>query len=248
MRHRFLFLAVVVAAAPALADDHPLLRPTRDVEVEYRTTGMPDAMPGARSNRGGAGDQTSGPAGGAGGTMIIHYTAKTGRIRIEAPNGAGYAIIDRQNHSVIVVMTQQHVYMEMPRSVTNDPNFLATLDGANTTFRKVGTDTIAGMGCTIYDATANGHEGQVCLSDDGVWLRAKGGEPNRAHEMEAIRVTYAQQADALFEPPADFQKMDIPALARGMSEGMPGGMPGGMSGGATGGAPQGMPGGTPPPR
>ena len=37
MGREFLVLAVLAAAAPALADEGPLILPNRDVVVEYRT-------------------------------------------------------------------------------------------------------------------------------------------------------------------------------------------------------------------
>jgi hypothetical protein len=226
MQHRFLILAAIVTASPVLAADMPLLRPIRDVEVEYRTSGIPQGM-----MAGPMGGQTAG----SDGLMTVHYTARAGRLRIDTPNGRGYAIIDTKARRMIIVMSQQHMYMELPKELAGDSDLMGGLEGANLNFRKIGTDRIAGISCTIYEASNADRKGQVCLSDDGVWLRANGNEARHNGELEAVKVTYAYQPVELFEPPANFQKMEIPTMP---------GMPSGMGGGPM--APRGMiPGGVP---
>jgi hypothetical protein len=193
MRQTLLILAALAAAAPALADDHPLLRPARDVAVEYRTSGMP---PGAAAEPGKA--------------VTMRFASKTGRIRIDGPNGRGYAIVDVDAARMTVIMAERSLYMERPA----DPGMLAMFQATNAAFRKTGTDTIAGVGCTTYDATINDHNGQVCLTGDGVLLRARSDDADRHREFEALKVTYGDQPAALFEVPAGFQKMDIPDAGR----------------------------------
>jgi hypothetical protein len=163
----------------------------------------------------------------AGRTMTIHFTANGNRLRVEGMNGHGYAIVDRTAGRVTIVMTEQKKYMEMPHDLNSDPNGLAAMEAA--TFNKIGSESFAGVGCTLYETSLNDRKGKLCLTDDGVWLHSVFGDPNNRRELEAVKVTYASQPRSLFEPPAGFQKFEMPA-------GMPPGM-GGPGGGRPGTAP-----------
>jgi len=63
---------------------------------------------------------------------------------------------------------------------------------------------------SVVAATPRWHDrgGQVYLTGDGVLLRARGDDPDRNRQLEAVRVTYAAQPASLFETPAGFQKLD----------------------------------------
>ena len=192
MRRQFLLLALLAAAAAAHAEDRPSMRPTRGVAVEYRSNAMPN-----------------GPADSPSGTITMRFSGNGGRVRIDGPHGHGYAILDIDHGRMIMVLTDQHMYMEQPAN----PGMLAMFQPQPGTFRATGTDTIAGIECTNYDARINDHDGQVCLTGDGVLLRAKTAEHDRQRQLEAVKVTYADQPAALFEPPADFKKFDMPDMA-----------------------------------
>ena len=196
MRQSLLILAVLAGATPALADDHPLIRPSRDVAVEYRSTGGPQA-----------------PAMEPGKVVTMRFASKTGRIRIEGANGRGYAILDIDSGRMTMVMVEQHMYIEQPA----DPGMTAMFQARNTAFTKTGTDTVAGVSCTTYEASINDRKGEVCLTGDGVLLRARSGEPDRHRELEAVKVTYGDQPDYMFEAPTGFQKMDPTAMRRGLN-------------------------------
>lgn len=193
MRQKLLILVMLAAAAPALADDHPLLRPGRDVAVEYRSGGTAQG-PGTESGR----------------VVTMRFASKNGRVRIDGHDGHGYAIVDIDAARMTLVMEERHVYLEQPA----DPAMLAMFQATNATFRKTGSDTVAGIACTTYAATIYGRNGQVCLTDDGVLLRARSADADRQRELEAVKVTYAAQPAALFEPPAGFQKMDTSNTSR----------------------------------
>jgi hypothetical protein len=199
MRRMLLFLAMLaVAVAPALAEDRPLVRPNRDVAVEYRSSGTPQ-----------------GPAAEPGREVTMRFASRSGRIRIDGPNGRGYAILDIDAGRMTVVMTERRLYMEQPA----DPGMTAMFQAANAAYTKTGTDTVAGLACTTYEARISDRKGQVCLTDDGVLLRARNEDPNRRRELEAMKVTYGDQPASLFEAPAGFQKLDPAAMSRGMNTG-----------------------------
>ena len=197
MRPMFVFPAMLaVAAAPAWSEDRPLTRPGRDVAIEYRSSGMEQGQATGQSH-----------------DVTMRFASKSGRIRIDGPSGRGYAILDIDAGRMTMVIEERRMYIEQPA----DPGMTAMFQAANTAFTKIGTDTVAGLACTTYEAKISDHRGQVCLTDDGVLLRARGEDPDRHHELEALKVTYGDQPDALFEPPAGFQKLDPAAMQRGMS-------------------------------
>lgn len=184
-------LALSCLALPVRADGTPLLKPSKDVVVEYRASGM-----------------AQGPMAGGDGPMRIYFGGQGSRMRIEPPNGQGYMLMDTAAGRMLVVMTAQRMYMELPRAQSMAP----ILDATNATFKKLGTDTVAGARCTIYETTSDTRKGQVCLTDDGVMLRGQGGDTGSRQAMEAVKITYAPQPAALFEPPAGFTKMDMPDM------------------------------------
>jgi hypothetical protein len=208
MRGKLLVTICFVAAAPAFAADHPLTKPTRDVAVEYRSS-----APGQAQNDPNA-------------TLTMRFASKTGLIRIEGPFASGYAILDPNNSIMTLVMTQQQMYMQRPA----DTGMWATFQAGNADFKRTGSDTIAGVACTNYDTTINGQDGQLCLTGDGVLLRARSSAPDRQRQLEAVKVTYADQPADLFAPPAGYKKLVAPDLGR--PPGMPPGAPPGMLPGA----------------
>lgn len=194
-----LVVAGLAIAAPAAAEEHPLLQPTSDVMVEYHVSGVTQGQ--HRSD-----------------TVRMYFTDHGTKLRIEPVGQSAYSIMDRTAGRMIMVMTQQHAYMEMPY----DPKRVMAFEGADETFTRIGTDTIAGIGCTIYDARRQDHSGKVCISDDGLILRAKSDNPAQAGGgLEATRVAYGPQPASLFAPPPDFLKMDVPTMPNGPPNGAP---------------------------
>ena len=166
------------------------MQPTRDVMVEYHVAGVTQGQ--QRSD-----------------TVRMYFAEHGSKLRIEPVGQPAYSIMDRTAGRMIMVMTSQHVYMELPY----DPKRVMAFESKDTTFTRLGSATIAGIGCTIYDAKRADHSGQVCVSDDGVLLRAKSDNPAQAGGgLEAINVAYGPQPASLFTPPAGFQKMDIGAM------------------------------------
>jgi hypothetical protein len=203
--------ALLAVAGPARADNAPMIHPSRDVAVEYR------------SNRAPPNGAQQGPAAEAGRVVTMRFASKTGRIRIDGASGRGYAILDPAVGKMTMVMEERHLYVERPA----DPGMLAMFKATNQSFRKTGSDTIAGVACTNYDATFNEHSGQVCLTNDGVMLRARSADADRQRELEAVTVNYADQPADLFDVPAGYQKLEMPNLPPGMNVGPPGGGPAG---------------------
>jgi hypothetical protein len=214
MRHTFMILALLAIAAPARADNAPMIHPSRDVAVEYRSgAAQPNgAQPGAAAE--------------PGRVVTMRFSSKTDRIRIEGASGRGFVILDPGAGVMTMIMQEAHVYAERPA----DPGMIAMFQATSASFKKTGSDTVAGVACTTYDATFNEHSGQICLTNDGVMLRARSADADHQRELEAVTVTYAKQPADLFAVPAGFQKLDTSSMPHGMNMGPPGGGPGGASG------------------
>jgi hypothetical protein len=207
MRRKILTFAALVAAASALAQERPMMLPVRDVAVEYHSRGM---VPGP------AGELTS--------TVMVRFASNRQELRVDGPYGRFYALVDINAALMMIVMPEQRLYVEQPA----DPGIIALLQGAP--LWRIGAETVAGIPCTAYDATLNQHSGRVCLTDDGVLLRAQIAEPDRRPELEAVNVTYGPQPARMFTIPAGFQKLNMPNLPFGLNFGP-------LGGGAHGGYP-----------
>ncbi len=189
----------------AAATDRPPIQPTRDVVVEYKIADQsaPANMP--HPDR-----------------IKVYFSANGTRMRVEPSGQPMYMVMDRDAKRMEIVMPPQHSYMEMPYDAKKVDSFSAA-EGAS--FTKKGSDTVAGLSCTVWEVKSQQNTGTVCMTDDGVMLRAQGqgADPQHSGGMEAVSVVYGAQPAALFAPPADYQKMDRP---RGMPPGAPG-APGG---------------------
>lgn len=198
---RRMAMALVLAAAPAaaaLAQERPTMLPTRDVMVTYRASGPAPARPGA-----------TGPAGTRQQDMKVAIQAGGKLMRIEALGGGaaagGYVIVDREAQRMTMVVTQDRRFMELP---ANDAVSRGFLLNESMTFARRGLDTVAGVKCTLWEVTSQEGAGSVCVTDDGVMLRARGQDGRGA--LEATAVQYGPQPASLFRPPADFAKIEMP--------------------------------------
>ena len=191
-------VATEAGGTEAWAQDRPPMAATRDATVGYKTTGRE-----------------------AGHAMEISYGAASGLMRIDNPTIGGYAIVDRKGRRVTMVMTEMRMFMEMAASGMPGQPALPEEDAK---FTRKGTETIAGQTCTVWDFAAANGTGSVCMTTEGILLRARTSDGSG---MEATKVTYAAIPAGNFSPPAGFTKMDMGALggAAGM---LGGGMPPGM--------------------
>ncbi|HEX3991499.1 MAG TPA: hypothetical protein VHX39_10045, partial [Acetobacteraceae bacterium] len=127
MRHTFMILALLAIAVPARADNAPMIHPSRDVAVEYRS-----------------GAAQPGPAAEPGRVVTMRFSSKTDRIRIEGASGRGFVILDPGAGVMTMIMQEAHVYAERPA----DPGMIAMFQATSAAFKKTGSDTVAGVACT----------------------------------------------------------------------------------------------------
>lgn len=181
-------IATLAAMLSFAAQARPVLHPARDVVVQYRVTGAHGPNQSAE--------------------VTIHYAGQGRRMRIEPAGRPSYMIVDGVADHMVMVMPDQQLYVEMPYN----PQMLMNFQDKDATFSPQGTETIAGLRCTVYDVQSRGHPGQICLTPDGVMLRAQGQDPSHHGSLEAIKVDYGAQPASLFAPPPGFRKLDTAHL------------------------------------
>lgn len=179
--------AGLLLAAPAVAQERPVLRPTRDVDVTYMM---------ARPDPGG------------GWTMLterLRWAVGAGRLRIDPPTPGLWLVVDLASRQVATVQ-------ESHKRVLDGPAPTLPGEGGQGPYERRGPDRVGELACTnwaLRDAT--GTPALACLTDDGVLLRAAAG--GRVL-LEALEVRYAPQPAALFALPADYRREPAPLVQR----------------------------------
>jgi hypothetical protein len=194
MTKRILAGALAMLLCGAAPGEHPPLRPAHDVDVTY-----------ALNARGlGAADQAGGGHAGEGGGATLHerlrWQAATQALRLDPPTAGLYVIIDLAAKRMTTVRTADKTVIEMPApdNVTGIP------DSAAAAAVRRGTDTVAGLACTEWDMTDAADEAvQLCLTEDGVLLRARAGDRTL---LSAEKVLYGPLDADLFRVPADYMR------------------------------------------
>jgi len=186
---------LLAAITPATwAEGRPRIQPSRDVAVTYRVEG----------------DAASAVPGGIPGALRLSWDAAGQRLRAEPEGRTQAVIVDLRAHSVQMVDTTLRSALTLPvRDADLQP---LTLDGARLTRR--GDDTVAGLPCTDWAVQSPRGAGTVCLTADGVTLRADGEVDGRRGAFTASSVSYGPQRAELFRVPSDYMQFSMPKLGR----------------------------------
>ena len=185
-----------LAALPAVAraEDRPRIQPSRDVAVTYRVEG----------------DAASAVPGGIPGALRLSWDAAGQRLRAEPEGRTQAVIVDLRAHSVQMMDTVLRSAFTLPvRDADLEP---LTLDGARLTRR--GEEVVAGLPCTDWAVQSPRGAGTVCLTADGVTLRAAGEVDGRRGAFTASSVSYGPQREGLFRVPPDYMQFSMPKLGR----------------------------------
>jgi hypothetical protein len=184
---RVVALALCLSWASHAHADQPLLRPSRDVDVTYRAAA---------------------PQGGKEIEQRVRWLATSQTMRIDPPSPNLHVIIDyvTRRMSVVRDATRSVVEMAAPDSMVN------AIGGATATgFVRRGEATVAGRVCVEWQTQDRAaHPALVCITDDGVLLRAGTAEQVR---VSAVSVQYAPQDPAAFRVPTDYAHL-TPGAAR----------------------------------
>jgi hypothetical protein len=174
-------------AEPATAQDRPPLFPTRDVSVAYRVA---EARPGAAQPLPG---------------MTLSWLAAAQMMRVDLA-GMGWMVADHRAQRGFMVMEQMRMVMNIPMDQVAGHTGLSP----TARFRRTGSATVAGHGCTVWSFEDGNDRGTACITADGVMLRAQGTAQGQSGSMEATQVTYGAQDPARFRVPAGYQSMQMP--------------------------------------
>ncbi len=197
-----LILATAAIAAPALAQDRPPIRPTRDVSVTYRTTGM-EAM--------------------GNGETRMSWSVAGQQMRMDMGAQGGWLVIDTRANRAFMVMDAQRMVMQLPQPDASATRGMMLAESAR--FTREGNDRIAGQACTNWRIETEGNATRACITSEGVMLRNVMQVQGRDMTTEATAVEFGTQDPARFRPPAGYQSMQMPGMGGGMPPGMGGGRP-----------------------
>lgn len=182
------FTLAALCGAPVLAAESPVLHPTRDVAVVYRVDGA----------------QAGGPT--QSHVIRMYWGAGGNELRVEFDAQPIVALVDFKRQRMAMILAAKQVVVETRLDPRLVPGFALPADA---TVDRGQTDTVAGLGCTVWNLSGKEGAGSACVTSDGVVLRAQGSAREGSGRLEAASVTYAPQPAALFAPPAGFARMDL---------------------------------------
>lgn len=181
---RLLAILGLLLPAAAMAQDHPLTQPTRDVDVVYMMAGP------------------HGPL-----AQRMRWGVSAGKLRVDPPTPGMYVIIDTASHSMQAVREGDRSVVTM----RSGPNALPGITPAGA-FVRNGDGTVAGLDCTQWKTQdTTGRPVLACLTADGVLLRA---EADGLVLLEALKVNFAPLPAAVFQVPADYRKITPPTVSQ----------------------------------
>jgi len=154
------------------------------------------------------------------------------KIRIEPtkkePRGGGVIIINSATQTSIVLMDQQHMYMEMPQQMARQRNPYAysfvpigDIEGAcsdwaqqyhtnGASCHKVGSDTVNGRSAVKFEGKDSNGDPTAFWVDPKLRFPIKVQGKNTNWELRSIQE--GAQPASLFEVPAGYKKFDLPGM------------------------------------
>ncbi len=174
---RRLLLLGMLAASPAWAADRPPIMPLRDVDVTYQVAPPVQGGP-ALSQR-------------------MRWSVATGLLRVDPPSPGLYMIVDYTAKRMSVVKVADRAVLDVSTAAPGLPGAAAG------SYSVRDSTVVAGLGCTNWQtADAAGQETLLCMTPDGVMLRAS----QRGQVLlEAVTVSYGPQDPAAFKAPEGFR-------------------------------------------
>jgi hypothetical protein len=187
---------LLLLALPAAAQDRPMLTPQRDVMVTYRVA-----------------------AEGQTGEMRMAWLAGPGLLRMDMPGGQGWIVVNLRDSSGFLVMEPTRAIMPLPPGASAHERLSASPTARFTRERE---DRVAGLPCTVWQVEERDEAGRLCITGEGVVLRADGTRRNGQGRMEATAVSFAAQDPARFRRPEGFREMNPFSGTRGSALPPPG--------------------------
>lgn len=198
MRSVLLLIALTspVLTSPVLAAERPVLPPTEDVAVTYKTDGAAaELIPG----------MPPGPA-----TMHLSWSAATQQLRTEIDGRPQYVLVNRAAHTAQLVDRGLRSAINLPLR-PKDLDAL-TLDGEDMT--RQGEARYAGLACTNWAVRSSRGGGTVCLTPSGIPLHASGEVNGRRGSFTATEVQREAQPLAQFTVPDGYMAFALPSFGK----------------------------------
>jgi hypothetical protein len=162
----------------------------------------------------------------AGRTASSKIYMKAGKFRFENEMASGsYTIVRPDIKKVWMVMTASKSYMEMAEAKEQRDGIPAEKMRGEVSRKAIGSETIDGHPTTKYEVTVK--EGDKAVTSWQWWATdinfpIKTAAPDGRWSMEYRDIKIGSQPDSLFELPAGYKKMEIPAMPGNMKGFMPG--------------------------
>jgi hypothetical protein len=154
--------------------DTPATTPSRDVDVTY-------VMGGGLHQR-------------------MRWDVTNQLLRVDPPLEGMFMVVDYRAGRMSLVRPPDHAVLELPGASP-----LATLGVAGGTWQRAGTDQVAGLPCTEWHThDVAGQDTQLCMTEDGVLLRARVASGVLA---QAEQVQYVRSDPAIFQIPPDYTEL-----------------------------------------
>ncbi|HEY0256291.1 MAG TPA: DUF4412 domain-containing protein [Candidatus Methylacidiphilales bacterium] len=157
-------------------------------------------------------------------SMTSKVFSDNGKIRTEM-NTSGMQIVSIVRpdlQKVYSVMVAQKMVMEMPYDPAKFSQQM-TSSGPEGKFESIGSDTVDGVACTKYKITSKDNKVSFMWVDAAKKTPVKLAAEDNSYTILWKNYKVGPQDASLFEPPADFQVMKMPAAAPASA---PGGAPG----------------------
>ncbi len=189
-------MLLAALTTPALAGDRPVLPPTEDVAVTYKTDGAAaELIPG----------MPAGPA-----TLHLLWSASSQQLRAEIDGRPQYLLLDRGTHAAKLVDRGLRTAINLPVRA-KDLDAL-TLENEDMTRQNEGR--YAGLACTNWAVRSSRGNGTVCVTPTGIPLHAQGEVNGRRGSFTATSVQRAPQPPAQFEVPAGYMAFAFPSFGK----------------------------------
>ena len=121
------------------------------------------------------------------------------RLRIDPPLPDMFMLVDTAAQRMTMVNTRERSIIQLPSTAPVTPA------AAGATWQRLGPDSVAGQACTTWRTQdVSGHDTEICLTADGVMLRASGPQ---GVLVEAVSVRYAPADKAAFDIPAGYKAL-----------------------------------------
>lgn len=187
-------LPLLLLATPALAQPAPRALPVRDVTVVYRLGGeAARAIPT-----------------GAGADVRVSWSAGEQRLRVEPEGRTQVLLVDLDAGTAEIMDRGLRTAMSLPVR----PGDLQPLKLQGARFTRGSRATMAGLSCTEYAVQSSRGQGSVCLTDDGVALRASGQVNGHSGSFTAVSVSYGSLDPQAFAVPPGYFQLSAPRAGR----------------------------------